>query len=520
MVNDRESNRITSSSLTQKILHPNPDILFIAVILPLATVLAFLFLGDKSFWFDEGFSHALTQMGWSEFWYNLTQYEANAGFYYILLKIWSTFGDGEFFLRSLSVIFALISVVMVYVLGSRMYGKRAGLIAALLITVNAFFISYAQETRAYMLAILMGILSSYFLLRAIEKPDRKWWIAYILCSVLGVYSHLYAVFLLIAQFASLVFIPRREIPWKGLLISGATMILLLLPMALFMLTRNIGQIGWVSEPEFSRIYETFDRLTGQNGRFLLLAYFIPCAAASIFMARMYLKEKLSLQLWRHVYILCWLLVPIVVTFLFSYIKPVFVPRFFVVYVPPIVILAAIGINLIKRRWLLLGAISIVVVLASLSLQNWYTGVERQGYNVKDDFRTITSHIVVSAEPGDAIVFFHPAVRVTYDYYLGRFEATENTPTVVHYLSTPEDELNFYHMPEGISSEKNNLPYPERSVLDRLSGHDRVWLILAYNRPGIEHSEMLMGFLQEKYKIVEEQEYYIDIRVYLMTLKES
>jgi mannosyltransferase len=171
--------KVTSLATTIKdsALHLRPDFLFYAGILPLAAVLTLLFLGEKSIWLDEAFSVTIAQMEWPDFFYTLSHYEANGGFYYFLLHLWVNLGQSEFALRSLSVIFALGVVVMIYRLGVYLNGTRTGLVAALLATLNAFFILFAQEARGYMLALLLTTLSAYFFLHAIEKSGWKWWAA-------------------------------------------------------------------------------------------------------------------------------------------------------------------------------------------------------------------------------------------------------------------------------------------------------------------------------------------------------
>ena len=42
-----------------------------------------------------------------------------------------------------------------------------------------------------------------------------------LSTVLGMYTHLYVVFIPVAQYISVLFLPRRDISWKHLVTSGA-----------------------------------------------------------------------------------------------------------------------------------------------------------------------------------------------------------------------------------------------------------------------------------------------------------
>jgi hypothetical protein len=318
---------------------------------------------------------------------------------------------------------------------------------------------------------------------------------------------------------SLVFMPRKEIPWKGLLISAAAIVLLSSPMVFFILTRDIGQIGWVTRPGLKEIAWVFSQLSGRGGPILTLAYFIPGAISLFFTVRMCLHRKLSFQLWRYTFLLSWLFLPIVLAFAYSFIKPIFVIRYLIICLPPLVFLVADGLGRIKQRWLTLTALGVLVLLSSFALRDWYTSSQNEDYTQKDNWRGATSYIVSSAETGDAIVFFHPMLKLPFDYYHGRLKAPDDIPAAVHYLPVPEESLNIYYLPESYSSNKV-LPTPEKGILDRLSGYKRVWLVLGYDfgPEKKEQSRMIQDFLEEEYSITAEKVYFDNIRVYLYTLK--
>ena len=107
-------------------------------------------LGDRSFWWDEAFTWWFTtidlrdlfQVAWS-------QEEINMILYFGMLNAWSDLGDSELWLRLPSALFALATVWLVAKLGSLLFEPRVGLTAALLLTLNGFFVFYGQEARAY-----------------------------------------------------------------------------------------------------------------------------------------------------------------------------------------------------------------------------------------------------------------------------------------------------------------------------------------------------------------------------------
>ena len=135
----------------------------LALIAAVAAVLRFHSLAAKSFWFDEGVSVAIARLDWYNFARILWRREANMSLYYFLLHYWVHFGGSEFFIRSLSVFFAIASVPVIFLLGGRLLDSRIGLIAAALLAVNAYHVQYSQEARSYSLMVLLCSLSSGFL---------------------------------------------------------------------------------------------------------------------------------------------------------------------------------------------------------------------------------------------------------------------------------------------------------------------------------------------------------------------
>src|SRR5882672_1934717 len=86
----------------------------LAALIAGGTVLRFLFLARKPFWFDECFSVEAARLGWPDFVHLLWWREANMALYYLLLRGWLHFGRTEFFIRSLSVLTAVATLPAIY----------------------------------------------------------------------------------------------------------------------------------------------------------------------------------------------------------------------------------------------------------------------------------------------------------------------------------------------------------------------------------------------------------------------
>jgi len=124
----------------------------VAGVIVIAALLRIAFLGAKRFDVDEAASITYARLGWAAFLSTLAL-DSNMWLHYALLRLWAHLGDSEVIIRSLSVIPAVATLSVVYALGTRLFGRRVGLIALVLLSVNAFHIAYAQNARSYSLCV-------------------------------------------------------------------------------------------------------------------------------------------------------------------------------------------------------------------------------------------------------------------------------------------------------------------------------------------------------------------------------
>lgn len=143
----------------------------IKLILVLAAILYLYKIGARSLWIDELISiDDAQQLSFS--------YNFNRGrvLYYILLKGWMSLSTNDAWLRGLAVIFALVSVYLLYRLGCYLFNQTTGLIAALLLTVSPVFINHAQEVRYYTLNTALGLAGSLILAHFLLNRQAKNWL--------------------------------------------------------------------------------------------------------------------------------------------------------------------------------------------------------------------------------------------------------------------------------------------------------------------------------------------------------
>lgn len=114
-------------------------------------------LGGQSLWNDEGNSFVQSLRPLPEIISNAAR-DIHPPGYYLLLAGWRwLFGTSEFGLRSLSLFASLLTVAFTYSIGTRLFSRPAGWIAAAVVAINTFSIYYAQEARMY---ALLGLWSA------------------------------------------------------------------------------------------------------------------------------------------------------------------------------------------------------------------------------------------------------------------------------------------------------------------------------------------------------------------------
>jgi len=133
--------------------------------------------------------------------------------YYLALHVWmAIFGDGDLAVRSLSGAASGLTIPVVWLIGRRLGGTRAGWGAAIVLAVNPFAIRYGTETRMYALVALEVALGLLLALRAYERPvlGRLAWVTVAAAAVL--YTHYWGIYLLVASGVVLVVRGWRRSP--------------------------------------------------------------------------------------------------------------------------------------------------------------------------------------------------------------------------------------------------------------------------------------------------------------------
>jgi mannosyltransferase len=349
-----------------------------------------------------------------------------------------------------------LTLVAIYLLGKELYGRSAGLLAALLLALHASHIRYSQEARSYALLGLALVFAAYFLARAVHSTSDNDWTAFVLLSALSVYLHFFAALVILAFLCSLLFLPASTMGarrWLGVL---TLLGFLTAPAVWYIFThRNIGLIDWIPAPSWLLLARCATMLLGIGG-FLGLIYAFACVLPL-------LRTRLATRSTEaHVGLaalpLLWSVLPMLLLLVASLYRPVLVERYLIMSVPGIVLLAGYGITCLQDR-LRVPFAAVLVLLSAIGLQRSFQASSSEG----EDWRGAVQYVVQHSQPRDVVVLDNGIVRPVFEYYRQQF----NAPAPRVYSFAPRgDDLTYLDFA--------NITSPR--VLDRVAQvHNRVWI---------------------------------------------
>jgi mannosyltransferase len=184
--------------------HPKVDLFFLAAAITSFVTIALFNINRAAIWFDEAFSYYIIQFSFIDI-VKYTASDVHPPLYYWTLKIWTgLFGSGELGMRSMSVFFAVATIVTMYFLARRLFGRKIALISVLFLSVSPMLIRYADEARMYTMAAFFVFSATYALVNATQASKdsrRRWWIVYGILVGLGMWTHYFTAFAWLAHWA-------------------------------------------------------------------------------------------------------------------------------------------------------------------------------------------------------------------------------------------------------------------------------------------------------------------------------
>ncbi len=432
--------------------------------------------------------------------------------YHELLHFWRLgsvtlgFGDGVPQARALSLLFFLLTIPALYLLGSAAFSKRVGLLAALLLAVSPFVHWYGSEIRMYTLFLLLTTLNHYFFVRLFTRAAHEqrrvplWlWVGYALTAIFGVYSH-YFFFLNFAGQAVFYFLNRKH--WSSerfVLLKFAGIILLVVLLFapwvwyVFDVGKAINQQPLLSRPTAINLFNAFSQFFfgfQEDATNTIILSLWPLAVPLAFLT---LKARARFSPLTQ-YLMISVLLSFALVFAVSFIRPVFVSRYLIFTLTPILLLTAVFCARFMPRTAIAGAIVLTAAMLAVQILNPSTPV-------KENYREAAAYLTSHAKPQDIVVLSAPFTLYPIEYYYRGVAPLATLPIWDRYESGPIPPF----IPENFENEVRTLAGP----------HQEMWVLLSYDQG---YEETVREYLDTHYQRTSMKVFSHDLTLYSYRLR--
>ncbi|MCB9143247.1 MAG: glycosyltransferase family 39 protein [Anaerolineales bacterium] len=441
--------------------------LTLAAIVLLGFFLRVYKLDGQSLWYDESVTAQVVQQGVGEL-ARWTADDIQPPLYYVVVAGWTQgAGLSEAALRLPSALFGVLMIALAFVLGKRLFGSSAGLLAALMAAVQPLWVYYSQEARMYTLLTALGMLAGYALLRVLAaaaaqngypKARLIWWTAFAAAAIALLYTHYFATFLLLAFaiYFLLVVLVHRGPQTVRLLAEGVAVTLVVGLAYLPWLPNALRRFGvdssyWQGTLKLNEALRhiAISFTTGETvleGQAIPLAWVVGIIALACLAALLVVvaRDRRSEESRRQtggeapvvfrvrrsavLFVLLYLLIPIAAILALSYRTPKFNPRYLMLASPALVLLLAGGLALpFSRPRTTLAAtllriaagvgILALLLISTYALRNWYTDPAF----TKDDWRGAAAYIRSRIQPDESVVLVSGHAAPAWRYYAPEIE---------------------------------------------------------------------------------------------------
>ncbi len=240
----------STKKLHRLITTQTPTWFWLSLVVFAAALPRLALLRTSSVFHDEAWSILCARL---PVWEMISLIRADAGepLYFILLKMWiSVFGPGEVSCASLSLLFSLVNIVLLFIFARSLFGDRVALVAALFFGFNGLDFHFSTHIRFYPLLTMVSILSYFSFLMALTRERSIAWFTVV--SLFGFYTHSYYWFICFSQFLVLLIFARAHIP--RFLLAGIPVALAYAPWFFLVFVHQMsGYVGTYMETNLERV---------------------------------------------------------------------------------------------------------------------------------------------------------------------------------------------------------------------------------------------------------------------------
>lgn len=443
-------------------------LLFLLIVLGLGFYLRIAHINDKSLWLDEGITYYNSSgTNLSEVFTKVAHLDQSPpGFYIFTHYYLEFFGNNEFGLRMIPLIFGVLTILFTFLLGKELFGKTTGLVAAFLLAINAFHIGFSIEARMYALVALEAVAALYFLLKAVRSEGLKkflYWVLFTLFAIAGLYSHNFFAFVAVAlviSFAFILFSEKNKLINLGLaFLSGILIVSAYIPWLPSALKQFQVERYWIAPNHISDIWNyLFEFMNRDFNLFwsaVAVGIFAIFGTLLYFWNKNYKRETIGLLV-----LIIFLVLGMGLPLYYSLnVEPILKIRYMVFLVPIIMIIIARGVTLLGKINKVFSVILALLFCLSAFYYSQPWSASAYPMEMNEDFREIYQRI--SRNPAPVVV---------------------HTPSIAHVMNFyNEDNLNITPFPNSFDLSDYNIDLTyKRLFLRTIQNFDDFYLIVSHS----------------------------------------
>jgi uncharacterized membrane protein len=443
----------------------------------LALSSSFFRIDHQSLWNDESISiewAAKKPLIW--IWENVPKFDLHPPLYYSALHFWQlTFGDSVFAIRSLSALFFVGSVLLVYLLARTMFSsKKISLLTAVIFATNPFAVLYAQEVRAYSMLIFFTLLNALFFYRLVYQSDnkKKNYLLYLFTALILIYTNILSLFALAAHFLILLF--RKD--WKvfrNFVYVYILLFIMYLPVFDTLIRANNYDYSYYSKENFGIIMKAVVTLAGfigariniLNGKWHIYPLLVTSLAVyGLFFSVLIFKIKQvnRFLLWFFTVSFTLLLIAVHIKF------PVHDPKYIFIAFPFFILLIGNILAILRNRWAKLAVFLVIILFNLIFLYNYYFVKQYEKENWKSVVAQVENDYLASSKTA-LVVSPVSEAHTTWQYY-----AHDLIPTVGVLKYGDNSTSSIYRaLTEAIGSPPKDVAYVSRFIWELYDPQDNI-----------------------------------------------
>lgn len=416
--------------------------------------------------------------------------------YHVLLHYWMIlFGTGVEAVRSMSLLFFVLCIPVLYLLARTILNRSWSLVTVTLFALAPFMNWYGSEARMYTLLTLFALLSQYFYVRILQ--GKQGWGGYVITAILGAYSHYFFLFTLAAQAIFYLF-NRKKFPagsFKKFIFTAIAVVAGMAPWIYYFFVQGLASntrpiLPTPSTVDFFNVFSQFlfGFQTDAVNTIILSSWPVLVVLAFFTVKR---RMKIDDTVF---YLLAAGLVPIVLAFVLSFVTtPFFLGRYMMPAVAPL-FLAAVWLISQYPKKLAYGIAAVwLAVLGGMFLLQ----MNSPQNPVRENYRSVAQDIERESTINDVVVLTSPFTVYPFEYY---YDGPNQIRTLPAW-----DRQNAGPIP---AFDENTLG---REVDALRNGHDYIYLLASHDQG---YQDSIVNYFKNRYEQTKEQDYSEDMTLHV------